>query len=259
MDRIQRLIEQLRSPNKNKRYEACESLRFTPGLPQSALDALLQATFDPDREVAYAARRALAIQIRPDHSLAPGIQAAPAAPADAAVPQRARPRIPPKVPAFIFWVILMVVLIAVDMIDASYGLRESDVASYSNGTYTQVTFELMFGSGFWAEGRHEYMLAIDCPGSTNDRRATQSFQVSTAAPRHKYPVMLRAAGLRTRGIRAGLLNQFHPGDVSAAWVIVQLGLQQDAEACRVSVAWDGGLPEALSRVNSFSVLPGDDW
>ena len=171
-----------------------------------------------------------------------------------------RPRISLKMALFIAGVIIMAVVVRWDVIDSSYGVRQSDVADYSNMTYTEVSFQRVFGPGFWAQGPHEYSLAIDCPGSKNDLRATQSFQVSTGAPQHSNTVLLRAAGLRSKGIRAGTLDEFHPHDISAAWAIVQLGRREDAEACRVSVAWDGGQPEALSLVGSSDVAPDEfDW
>ncbi len=169
-------------------------------------------------------------------------------------------RIPLNVVLFFAAAIAMAVGVVWAAIDSSYGVRQSDVASYSKLTYTEVTFERQFGSGFWAEGPHEYTLAIDCPGSENDLRATQSFQVSTDAPRHSDRVLLRTTGLRTQGARAGTLTEFHPDDVSAAWAIVQLGRQEDAEACRVSVAWDGGQPQALNLIDSMNVAPDEyDW
>jgi len=58
MGRISRLIKQLKSPNKNKRYDACEELRVAPHLPEEALKALEQALNDPDRGVAEAAKDA---------------------------------------------------------------------------------------------------------------------------------------------------------------------------------------------------------
>ncbi len=74
MDRMLTLIEQLQSPNKDRRYEACEHLRDAPSLPDAALKALRQATHDPDPEVAQAAIHALAVQ------MAPPTQVSPAAP-----------------------------------------------------------------------------------------------------------------------------------------------------------------------------------
>ncbi len=63
MDEIPTWIEQLHSLNKDKRYEACEYLRLSPGLQQAALDALERATHDPDPDVADAAARALALHV----------------------------------------------------------------------------------------------------------------------------------------------------------------------------------------------------
>ncbi len=57
-DRISRLIGQLKSPSKNKRYDACEDLRVTDYLPEKALKALEETTHDSDRDVAEAARDA---------------------------------------------------------------------------------------------------------------------------------------------------------------------------------------------------------
>lgn len=69
MDKISRLIEQLRSPNKNRRYEACEWLRVAPTIPKAALDALEQVSHDPDFLVAEAATLAIASHRQPDGSL----------------------------------------------------------------------------------------------------------------------------------------------------------------------------------------------
>ncbi len=71
MDNISRLIEQLHSPRQSQRYEACEWLRVAPSLPQEAIDALEQATHDPDPEVAEDARRAIAIHAEPDTQILP--------------------------------------------------------------------------------------------------------------------------------------------------------------------------------------------
>ncbi len=60
MDRIERLIEQLHSPDKNERIEACDSLETARDIPQSALDALRRASSDPEPKVADAAWRAIA-------------------------------------------------------------------------------------------------------------------------------------------------------------------------------------------------------
>ncbi len=71
MDRITRLVEQLRSSSKDKRYEASEWLRVIPTLPRTALDALEQATRDPDPLVADSARRAVALHSGPDSGALP--------------------------------------------------------------------------------------------------------------------------------------------------------------------------------------------
>ena len=60
MNQIEKFINNLKSPNKNIRYEACEELRVVDSLPESAIAALEAATQDPDPLVADAARRALA-------------------------------------------------------------------------------------------------------------------------------------------------------------------------------------------------------
>ncbi len=52
-------LERLGSPNKNRRYEACEELRVAPYLPRAAITALEQASNDSDPGFADAARRAL--------------------------------------------------------------------------------------------------------------------------------------------------------------------------------------------------------
>ncbi len=70
MDRVSRLIEQLHSPNKDRRYDACEWLRVAPDLPQAALDALEQASHDPDPEVAEVAGEAIAAHSQADGSIA---------------------------------------------------------------------------------------------------------------------------------------------------------------------------------------------
>lgn len=59
MNSIAIQLDGLRSPNKNKRYEACEQLRVAPHLPQEAIRALEQVSDDLDPDVADAARRAL--------------------------------------------------------------------------------------------------------------------------------------------------------------------------------------------------------
>lgn len=60
MDKISRLIEQLRSPDPGERYEACEQLRLAGAFPRAALDALRKAAHDPDPAVAASATDAIA-------------------------------------------------------------------------------------------------------------------------------------------------------------------------------------------------------
>ena len=60
MDKIEKSLNDLSSPDKNTRYEACEVLRLADSLPETAIKALEAATQDPDPLVAEAARRALA-------------------------------------------------------------------------------------------------------------------------------------------------------------------------------------------------------
>ena len=52
-------LDRLKSPNKNKRYDACEELRVASDLPSEAISALEAACDDPEPDVADAARRAL--------------------------------------------------------------------------------------------------------------------------------------------------------------------------------------------------------
>lgn len=61
MDTIALSLDQLSSPNKIKRYNACEELRLAPRLSPEAILALEKASGDPDPEVAEAARRALLV------------------------------------------------------------------------------------------------------------------------------------------------------------------------------------------------------
>jgi len=71
MTDIAQYLENLRSPNRFKRYEACEELRVTDSLPEHALLALEEATKDPDPSVADAARRALLIHRPPPTPVQP--------------------------------------------------------------------------------------------------------------------------------------------------------------------------------------------
>ena len=52
-------LDRLNSPNKDKRYDACEELRVASDLPPEAISALEAASTDPEPGVADAARRAL--------------------------------------------------------------------------------------------------------------------------------------------------------------------------------------------------------
>ncbi|MBL8089211.1 MAG: HEAT repeat domain-containing protein [Anaerolineales bacterium] len=62
MSDISRLVKMLQNEDHNKRYEACEELRVSQiSLPQEAIDALIIAANDNDRDVADAAERALAL------------------------------------------------------------------------------------------------------------------------------------------------------------------------------------------------------
>jgi hypothetical protein len=58
---VDKYVENLKSPNNDKLYEACEELRVADFLPEYALFALEQATKDPDPDVAETASRALRI------------------------------------------------------------------------------------------------------------------------------------------------------------------------------------------------------
>ena len=65
MNQIEKAINDLSSPDKNTRYEACEVLRLADSLPETAIKAVEAATQDPDPLVAETARRALAIHRPP--------------------------------------------------------------------------------------------------------------------------------------------------------------------------------------------------
>jgi hypothetical protein len=82
MNQIEQAINNLSSPKKNTRYEACEEMRVADGLPASAITALEAATHDPDPLVADAARRALASHM------------APSTPAERIFPMNNKSRIP---------------------------------------------------------------------------------------------------------------------------------------------------------------------
>ena len=80
MANIPKLLQQLRSPNKNSRFDACEELRVAKSLPDAAILALEDITKDPDPLVADAAHRALQL-----HRPLP----APGAPHSSAIPSSA--------------------------------------------------------------------------------------------------------------------------------------------------------------------------
>ncbi len=66
MDKVEQLVQQLESPSRDERYEACQSLKVTSCLPPEALKALEAHKNDPDKQVAEAARQAIAIQTQTD-------------------------------------------------------------------------------------------------------------------------------------------------------------------------------------------------
>lgn len=63
---IEKLVIQLQSPNKNKRYEACEFLRVAPTITPEAIMALQNILKDPAPDVAEAAQRALSVHSPPE-------------------------------------------------------------------------------------------------------------------------------------------------------------------------------------------------
>jgi hypothetical protein len=63
MQDIDTQLKRLKSPNKNTRFDACETLRVSPDITEEALDALRLATHDPDRLVAEAATTAIAVHM----------------------------------------------------------------------------------------------------------------------------------------------------------------------------------------------------
>jgi len=73
MNKLEKTISDLSSPNKNTRSEACEELRVADSLPESAITALEAATNDPDPLVADAARRALASHKAPPQQESPSL------------------------------------------------------------------------------------------------------------------------------------------------------------------------------------------
>jgi len=65
MDTISLQIRRLKSPDKNRRYDACEELRVADRITPAALEALCVAMSDPDPLVAEAARHAVAAHSDP--------------------------------------------------------------------------------------------------------------------------------------------------------------------------------------------------
>ena len=59
MDSIEKYIEDLKSPNVNRRFDACYYLRLMKEIPERAILALQEATNDPDHLVAKEAKKAL--------------------------------------------------------------------------------------------------------------------------------------------------------------------------------------------------------
>jgi hypothetical protein len=73
---IDKLLERLGSPSSSARYEACELLRIADSITEPAVIALLAHLNDPNKDVADAARRALALH-RPDAFSGPPLAAPP--------------------------------------------------------------------------------------------------------------------------------------------------------------------------------------
>lgn len=73
-----RALDMLKSPKASKRYEACEELRVAASLSLEAINALKNATADPDPEVAEAAAKALALHTSQTTEVS--LQPAPAQP-----------------------------------------------------------------------------------------------------------------------------------------------------------------------------------
>lgn len=65
MDNVSKYLEDLKSPNKNKRFDACYYLRLMDEIPDSAMLALQDATNDPDHLVAKEARKAIQVHSLP--------------------------------------------------------------------------------------------------------------------------------------------------------------------------------------------------
>src|SRR5512136_1722479 len=62
---VKKLVAMLRSPNPSVRYEACGSLRVAPEITRQAIEALENATRDPQPDVAERARSALLVHRTP--------------------------------------------------------------------------------------------------------------------------------------------------------------------------------------------------
>lgn len=56
---IDQLIQDLKSHNSSKRYEACEELRVASTIPEEAISVLREVTLDPNPDVADASQQAL--------------------------------------------------------------------------------------------------------------------------------------------------------------------------------------------------------
>ena len=63
MANIERFLQDLQSDYPEKRFDACERLLFSVGIPDKAIESLRKATKDSDPEVAEMARKALDVQL----------------------------------------------------------------------------------------------------------------------------------------------------------------------------------------------------
>ena len=63
MANIERFLQDLQSDDPEKRFDACERLLLTVGIPDYAIEALRKATKDSDPDVADMARKALDVQL----------------------------------------------------------------------------------------------------------------------------------------------------------------------------------------------------
>ena len=63
MANIERFLQDLQSDNPEKRFNACERLFFSLGIPDKAIEALRKASKDSDPKVAEMARKALDLQL----------------------------------------------------------------------------------------------------------------------------------------------------------------------------------------------------